>query len=167
MNLLKLFTSVGLGLSFALGNFLSNTATASDIPTVTYEMVGEDNSPMGILEAPDFSSITFRSLGSFSESGFISSDYDRYAGYGLGRQWYRGDAVVNVLKLGDINDSFGVGQFRLREIVAKSGRQLEEVTLDQFGFIENQTIASFIKANPQLKEQSIEDVPPLADAIAC
>ena len=74
MNLLKLFTSVGLGLSFTFSNFLSNPAKATSIPTVTYEMVGEDNSPMGILEAPDFSSITFRSLGSFSESGTISSD---------------------------------------------------------------------------------------------
>lgn len=166
MNLLKLFTSVGLGLSFTFSNFLSNTVKATSIPTVTYEMVGEDNSPMGILEAPDFSSITFGSLGSFSESGTISSDYDRYADYGLGRQWYKGDAVVNVLKLGDIDDSFGVGQFRLGEIVAKSGRQPRDITLDQFGFIKKQTVASFIKANPQLKERAIEDVPPLADAIA-
>lgn len=166
MNLLKLFTSVGLGLSLTFSNFLSNTVKATNIPSVTYEMVGEDNSSAGILEVPDFSSITFRSLGSFSESGAISTDYDLYAGYGLGRQWYKGDAVINVLKLGDIDDSFGVGKFRLGEIVAKSGRQPGEVTLDQFGFIENQTVASFIKANSQLKERSIKDVPPLADAIA-
>ena len=166
MNLLKLFTSVGLGLSFAFSNFLSNPAKATNIPSVTYEMVGGDNSSSGILEAPDFSAIAFRSLGSFSESGTISDEYDRYADYGLGRQWYKGDAVVDVLKLGDIDDSFGVGRFRLGEIVAKSGRQVEEVTLDQFGFIKKQTVASFIKANPQLKERAIEDVPPLADAIA-
>ncbi|MEO0835330.1 MAG: hypothetical protein AAFY16_04920 [Cyanobacteria bacterium J06642_3] len=166
MNLLKLFTSVGLGLSLTFSNFLSNTVKATGIPSVTYEMVGEDNSSAGILEVPDFSSITFRSLGSFSESGSIAGDYDLYADYGLGRQWYKGDAVIDVLKLGDIDDSFGVGRFRLGEIVAKSGRQLEEVTLDQFGFIKKQTVASFIKANPQLKERAIEDVPPLADAIA-
>ena len=166
MNLLKLFTSVGLGLSFTLGNFLSNTATASDIPTVTYEMLGKDNSSAGILEAPDFSSITFRSLGSFSESGAISGDYDTYAGYGLGRQWYEGDAVIDVLKLGDIDDSFGVGQFRLAEIVARSGRQPRDVTLDQIGFIKSQTVGSFVKANPQLKDKLIQDVPPLIDAIA-
>ena len=166
MNLLKLFTSVGLGLSFTLGNFLSNTATASDIPTVTYEMLGEDNSSARILEAPDFSSITFRSLGSFSESGAISGDYDTYAGYGLGRQWYEGDAVIDVLKLGDIDDSFGVGQFRLAEIVARSGRQPRDVTLDQIGFIKSQTVGSFVKANPQLKDKLIQDVPPLIDAIA-
>ena len=121
MNLLKLATSIGLGLSFTLTNFLANTVKANSIPTVTYEMLGEDNSPMGILEAPDFSAITFRSLGSFSESGTISDEYDRYAGYGLGRQWHKGDAVINVLKLGDIDDSFGVGQFRLGEIVVESG----------------------------------------------
>ena len=166
MNLLKLFTSVGLGLSFTFSNFLSNPAKATSIPTVAYEMLGEDNSSAGILEVPDFSSITFRSLGSFSESGAISSDYDLYADYGLGRQWYKGNAVIDVLKLGDIDDSFGVGRFRLAEIVAKSDRQLEEVTLDQFGFIKKQTVASFIEANPQFKERAIEDVPPLADAIA-
>ena len=166
MNLLKLATSVGLGLSFTLTNFLANTVKANSIPTVTYEMVGEDNLSTGILEAPDFSAIAFRSLGSFSESGTISDEYDRYAGYGLGRQWHKGDAVINVLKLGDIDDSFGVGRFRLGEIVAKSGRQPQDVTLDRFGFIKNQTIDSFIQANPQLKERSIKDVPPLADAIA-
>ncbi|NJL51043.1 MAG: hypothetical protein HC930_00465 [Hydrococcus sp. SU_1_0] len=166
MNLLKLFTSVGLGLSLTFSNFRSNTVKAANIPTVTYDMVGEDNLPAGILEAPDFSSITFRSLGSFSESGFISGDYDRYAGYGLGRQWYRGDAVIDVLKLGDIDDSFGVGRLKLGEIVVKSARQPSDVTLDQFGFIKNQTVASFIKANPRLKERLIQDVPPLADAIA-
>ena len=166
MNLLKLFTSVGLGLSFAFSNFLSNIVKATDIPSVTYEMVGGDNSSSGILEAPDFSSIDFRSLGSFSESGSIASDYDRYADYGLGRQWYKGDAVANVLKLGDIDDSFGVGRFRLAEIVTKSDRQPQDVTLDQFGFIKKQTVASFIQANPQLKELAIEDVPLLADAVA-
>ena len=165
MNLLKLATSIGLGLSFTLTNFLANTVKANSIPTVTYEMVGEDNSPMGILKAPDFSAITFRSLGSFSESGTISDEYDRYAGYGLGRQWHKGDAVINVLKLGDIDDSFGVGQFRLGEIVAKSGRQPQDVTFDRLGFIKNQTIGSFIQANPQLKDRAIKDVPPLADAI--
>ena len=166
MNLLKLFTSVGLGLSFTFSNFLSNPVKATSIPTVTYEMVGEDNSSAGILEVPDFSSITFRSLGSFSESGSIAGDYDLYADYGLGRQWYKGDAVIDVLKLGDIDDSFGVGRFRLGEIVAKSGRQPGDVTLDQFGFIKKQTVASFIQANPQLKELAIEDVPLLADAVA-
>lgn len=166
MNLLKLFTSLGLGLSLTFSNFQSNSVSASNIPTLTYEMVREDNISAGSLKAPDFSSITFRSLGSFSESGTISSDYDLYAGYGLGRQWHRGEAITHVLKLGDINDSFGVGQFSLGEIVAKSGRQPKDVTLDQFGFIKNQTIASFIKANPQLQDRLIKNVPPLADAIA-
>ena len=166
MNLLKLATSIGLGLSLTLTNFLANTVKANSIPTVTYEMVGEDNSSVGILKAPDFSSITFGSLGSFSESGTISDEYDRYAGYGLGRRWHKGDAIIDVLKLGDIDDSFGVGQFRLGEIVVKSGRQLQDVTLDRFGFIKKQTVGSFIQANPQLKDRSIKDVPPLADAIA-
>ena len=40
------------------------------------------------------------------------------------------------------------------------------MTLDRFGFIKNQTVGSFIQANPQLKERSIKDIPPLADAVA-
>jgi hypothetical protein len=51
MNLLKLFTSLGLGLSLTLSNFLSNSVSASSLPTLTYEMVGEDNIPAGRLEA--------------------------------------------------------------------------------------------------------------------
>ena len=165
MNLLKLFTSVGLGLSFTFSSFLSNTVKASSIPTINYEMVGDDNQPAGILKAPDFTSITFRSLGSFEQSGSISAVYDRYTDYNLGRQWYKGDAIIDVLKLGDIDESFGVGRFSLAEIVAKSGRRTQDVTLAQFGFIKHQTVASFIKANPALLERAIKDIPPIADAV--
>lgn len=165
MNFLK--SSLWLGL--ALASIYSTTAVksiqATEIPTQTYDMINEDNSWAGTLEAPNFSAITLRSLGSFSESGFIPDDYDNYVGYSLGRQWQAGDAVIDVLKLGDLDEALGIGKMRLGEIVTKSGHQFHEVTLDRLGFIEEQTVASFIQANPQLKSESIENVPPLADLV--
>ncbi|MGL6343937.1 MAG: hypothetical protein ACRC80_32930 [Waterburya sp.] len=83
----------------------------------------------------------------------------------MGRQWQAGDAVIDVLKLGDLDEALGIGKMRLGEIVTKSGHQFHEVTLDRLGFIEEQTVASFIQANPQLKSESIENVPPLADLV--
>jgi hypothetical protein len=158
-----------LRLGLALISIYSSTAVksiqAAEIPTQTYDMIDGDNSWAGTLKAPNFSAITLRSLGSFSESGFIPGDYDDYVGYSLGRQWQAGDAVIDVLKLGDLDEALGIGRMRLGEIVTKSGHQFHEVTLDRLGFIEEQTVASFIQANPQLKSESIENVPPLADLV--
>ena len=167
MKHLKKSLSVGLGICIALTNtiILTKRAKAYPIPTQTYDMVSEDDLSSGILAAPDFSSITLNSLGSFSESGSISNQYDRQVGYGLGRQWQQGDLVVEVLKLGDLAESFGVGNFTLKEIVIKSGRKLDRVSLDQFGFLNKQTVAQFIRANPQLIHLSVQDVRPLADLV--
>ena len=163
MNLFKLFASVGLGLSFTFSNFISGAAQANSIPTITYDMVGKEGASEGVLESPDFSSITFRTLGSFSGSGHIPNSYDNYVGYNLGRQWQAGDLIIDTLKLGDIDDSFGVSRFSLGEITTLSGRSLDDITLSQFGFIRKQTLGDFLKANPQLKDKPIKDVPLLAD----
>ncbi|MDJ0571018.1 MAG: hypothetical protein QNJ53_18485 [Pleurocapsa sp. MO_192.B19] len=166
MNFLKSALISGLGLLPLVYSLnLSAKANPNPIPTINYQITGDDNQPTGILKAPDFTSITFRSLGSFDQSGSISAVYDRYTDYSLGRQWYKGDAIIDVLKLGDIDESFGVGRFSLAEIVAKSGRRPQDVTLAQFGFIKHQTVASFIKANPALLERAIKDIPPIADAV--
>ena len=144
---------------------LPGQAEVSSIPTQTYDLVGEDNQFQGTVEVPDFSSINFGSLGSFDESGFISDTYDRYAGYKLGREWSAGDLVVDTLKLGDLEEGFGIGQLSLGDIVTKSGRELEDVTLDRFGFLEERTVAEFIEANPQLENEKIKNIPPLADLV--
>jgi hypothetical protein len=165
MNFLKSSLRLGLALISIYSSTAVKSIQAAEIPTQTYDMLNEDNSWAGTLEAPNFSAITLRSLGSFSESGFIPDDYDDYVGYSLGRQWQAGDAVIDVLKLGDLDEALGIGRMRLGEIVTKSGHQFHEVTLDRLGFIEEQTVASFIQANPQLKSESIENVPPLADLV--
>ncbi|PSB07855.1 hypothetical protein C7B62_18630 [Pleurocapsa sp. CCALA 161] len=162
MNFLKSSLWLGLALASIYSTIAVKSIQATEIPTQTYDMINEDNSWAGTLEAPNFSAITLRSLGSFSASGFIPDDY---VGYSLGRQWQAGDAVIDVLKLGDLDEALGIGRMRLGEIVTKSGHQFHEVTLDRLGFIEEQTVASFIQANPQLKSESIENVPPLADLV--
>ena len=171
MNILHKLLIIGSGI--IAGSLLAPLITNSDggnanasIPTSTYDMIEENGRTNGLLNVPDFGKITFRHLGKFSEPGFIESSYDGYAGYGLGRQWQAGDLVTDVLKLGDLEESFGIGKLTLNDIVTKSGRHSNMATLDRFGFMDTQTIASFLKANPQLKELPIQDVPPLADAVA-
>jgi hypothetical protein len=175
MNLLHKILWVGAGICVGNGialiiNITANKANAAtydtsniSIPTITYDMVDQRGQSNGILEAPDFSSITFRHLGSFSEPGYIPDEYDSYAGYALGRQWRSGDLVTDILKLGDIEESFGVGKLTLSQIVAKSGRDLNSVTLEQIGLIDNQTVGSFLRANPQLLDDPIKTIPPLAE----
>ncbi len=143
----------------------TTSVSASNVPTKTYDMVNEDNSVAGSLRVPDFSSMTLQDLGHFSAPGSIPDDYDRYVGYGLGRQWQAGDRVVDVLKLGDLDEALGIGSMRLGEIVTLAGDLPHQATLDRFGFIESQTVADFVLANPQLQSKLIKDVPPLADLV--
>jgi hypothetical protein len=175
MNLLHKILWVGAGICVGNGialiiNTTANKANAATydtsnmtIPTVTYDMVDQRGQSNGVLKAPDFSSITFRHLGSFRESGYISNEYDSYVGYALGRQWRSGDLVTDILKLGDIDDSLGVGKLTLSQIMTKSGRDPSSVTLEQIGLIDHQTVASFLRANPQLLDDPIKTIPPLAD----
>ena len=144
---------------------LPGKAEVSSIPTQTFDLVGEDNQFLGTVKAPDFSLINFGSLGSFGESGSISDAYDQYLGYNLGREWSAGDLVIDTLKLGDLEEGFGLEQLSFEDIVSKSGRELEDVTLDRFNFLKKLTVAEFITANPQLKNEQIENIPPLADLV--
>lgn len=144
---------------------LPGRAEVSSIPTQTFDLVGENNQHLGTVEAPDFSSISFGSLGNFDESGFISDAYDQYLGYSLGREWSAGDLVIDILKLGDLESGFGLGQLSLGDIATKSGREPEDITLERIGFLEKLTVAEFIKANPQLENKKIEKIPPLADLV--
>ncbi len=162
MNLLKSSLCLGSILISILTITRTPSVLASNIPTQTYDMVNEDNSVTGALRVPDFSAIILQDLGHFSASGFIPNDYDDYVGYGLGRQWQAGDRVVDVLKLGDLDEALGISQMSLGEMVTLAGDLSHQVTLDRFGFIESQTVADFVRANPQLQSKLIKDVPPLA-----
>lgn len=178
MNIFHKILWVGAGICVGNGialiiNTTANKANAATydtsdmtIPTLTYDVVDEGGQSNGVLKAPDFSSITFRHLSSFSESGHISNEYDSYVGYSLGRQWHSGDLVTDILKLGDLEESLEVGKLTLSQIMAKSGRDPSSVTLEQIGLIDNQTVGSFLRANPQLLNDPIKTIPPLADLVS-
>lgn len=162
-----LIIAAGIGVGSIIAPFLTSSdeanATIPNLPTITYDMVTPDGQANGVLRAPDFSAITFGNLGRFSEPGFITHEHDAYAGYGLGRQWQAGNSVADILKLGDLEESFGLGKLTLGEIVTKSGRHSHLATLDRIGFMDTQTVGTFLKANPQLLDRPIETIPPLAD----
>ena len=144
----------------------SKTALTQTVPASYYDVASEDGTSMGTVVAPDFSQLSFDSLGVFPQSGFIPSDYDHLAGYSLGRTWQAGERVADVLKLGDIEADFGVGRFTLSDIATQAGYYPTQAQLGNYGFLSRQTAAQFVRANPQLKNIPLKNIPPLRDLIA-
>ncbi|MEL6439129.1 MAG: hypothetical protein AAFQ80_07760 [Cyanobacteria bacterium J06621_8] len=162
MKLIKFLMLSGLALLWAI---MFPLYTVANVPTSVQGLLDQNNSPAGTVKVPDFDSITFGSLGRIGASGSIPADYDQDSNYPLSRQWDKGDPVASVLKLGDIDDAFGVGNLSLNEVITKSGGLPQDVSLSSFSFIEKQSISSFVRANPALWEQAIKDVPSLAEVI--
>ncbi|MEN9519488.1 MAG: hypothetical protein RLZZ381_2076 [Cyanobacteriota bacterium] len=158
--------SLGLSLLILTSTTLfSSSRVKAQIPISEYDLVGDDNQSQGILSAPDFNSITLNTLGTFTEAGSITNQFDSIIGYEFGRSWQAGEQVVDVFKLGDLADTFGLDRLSLGEIALKSGQNLAELTLDHYSFLGEHTVAEFIAANPQLQDISIRQIPPLAELV--
>ncbi|MGL5074809.1 MAG: hypothetical protein ACRDBG_03060, partial [Waterburya sp.] len=121
------FFSLGLSLLILTSSILFlPSKVKAQIPISEYDLVGDDNQSQGILSAPDFNSITLSTLGTFTDAGSITNQFDSIIGYEFGRSWQAGEQVVDVFKLGDLADTFGLDRLSLGEIALKSGQNLAE-----------------------------------------
>jgi hypothetical protein len=80
---------------------------------------------------PAWDQVSFSALPAFeSARGLdIPEDATRDLGYNLSRFWQAGDSVLNVLKLGDVQDAFALGNFSLGDSVRWGG--LDNLELEQ------------------------------------
>ena len=155
--------------SFMLGIFFfeNNPAQAKTIddsmPTLAYtNREGEQ------VLAPDFTSLTFGKLPPIEEAGWIRipEDFVKQLGYDPSRVWGELANVADVIKLGDIEDALGVGQFSLSEIADITHLDLKKVALSAFEIAGRQTIGDLVKAIPDLGELDVSQVQPIADLVA-
>lgn len=155
--------------SFVLGIFFfeNNPAQAKTIddsmPTLAYtNREGEQ------VLAPDFTSLTFGKLPPIEEAGWIRipEDFVKQLGYDPSRVWGELANVADVIKLGDIEDALGVGQFSLSEIADITHLDLKKVALSAFEIAGRQTINDLVKAIPDLGELDVSQVKPIADLVA-
>jgi hypothetical protein len=128
------------------------------------------------IEESEFSSyisnlnnLTFSTLPVVSELGeFVSRpEWNKIAGYNLSRTWKAGQTADLLLKLGDVQDAFGLENLTLTDITTRSlaSYKPNETALSAFELLGWQSLGDLASAVPQLKNFPVTDVPPIRDLL--
>ncbi|OWY64102.1 hypothetical protein B7486_49175 [cyanobacterium TDX16] len=162
-----------LRLLFILTLFLT-TALSFVLPEITLSAI-QPSLPNAIEES-EFSSyisklnnLTFSTLPAISELGeFVSRpEWNKIAGYNLSRTWKAGQTADLLLKLGDVQDAFGLENLTLTDIATRSlaSYELNQTALSAFELLGWQSLGDLATAVPQLKNFLVADVPPIRDLL--
>lgn len=143
-------------------------AQVAPISTLVYDVNGHR------LTLPDFSKITWANMPPMQEPGAVQipSDLVLQLGYDPSRSWSAGEPLDSVVMLGDVEKAFNLGSLSLsalqqmQELVDLDGISLDDLTLDDFGILKTQTVATLIEAIPQLSNIDISQVEPIQDLAA-
>ena len=96
-----------------------------------------------------------------SMNDFAGQSLQAELNYDISRAWNAGDAPADVVKLGDLEVDFQVGQLTLSQIASLTGLDLSEVSLHEFPFVADLSISELLADVPLLGEwsvQSLEDI---------
>jgi hypothetical protein len=120
---------------------------------------------------PDWEHISFADLPVMDFAGTIDLpddlDLEDDLDYRLSRTWQAGDSAASVLKLGDLQDGFGLETFRLGDAVRLGGVDANALSLENFQeILENQSIASLVDRLPTIGNHKLSEVQPLYDLVA-
>ncbi|MBD2121297.1 M23 family metallopeptidase [Trichocoleus sp. FACHB-262] len=117
--------------------------------------------------APAWGQVSFASLPPFDSTGNLNvpEDADGQLDYNLSRSWQAGDSVLNVLKLGDVQDAFTLGSFTLGDAVRLGGVDPTILSLSNFSFLKEDTIAGLVNQIPAIARFKVSEVRPLYDLI--
>jgi hypothetical protein len=150
----QLFLSV-----FALG-FLTlsvRPAIAQSTQSLTTKSFAVDGRK---LTLPDWSKLTWGNLPATSSVANTQVPLDSHSspsGNTLTK-------IDSILKLGDIQDFTPVSNLSLNQVhLMQPSTQTNQLTLDDFGILKNQTPATLLKALPQLGDLDISKVKPIQD----
>jgi murein DD-endopeptidase MepM/ murein hydrolase activator NlpD len=121
---------------------------------------------------PDMSQLSLSDISPISEAGGFDirdvSGIDPkavvdYLGYDPSRSWSAGTEIEDILKLGDLKGVSNIMDWNLATIAEELGIDLEELKLDDFGLLKNQTVEDLIWAIPSLAGIDVKDVKPIYD----
>jgi hypothetical protein len=146
-----------LGLLF-VGASPVQAQVASELPVAT-DSAGR--------QTPAWDQVSFSSLPTFDSAGVLNvpEDATGYLDYTLSRSWQAGDSVLNVLKLGDVQDAFALGNFKLGDAVRLGGLDPATLSLSNFSFLQTESIADLVTRIPAIAGFRISEVRPLYDLI--
>lgn len=159
------FLALLLGIWLVLASFLMIEGSAmaqepwdESIPTTTYNGA----------TVPDWNNISFSSLGAVQSGGSfqIPDSINSQIGYNPSRFWTEGTSIDQILTLGDLADTFDLQSFTLGDIAQLAGLDLNNISLDNFPILRNQTIASLVRSIPSLGHRKLDQVPILKDLVS-
>lgn len=164
---IRAFLTILLAIVLTLTNLLPGSssvqawAKTSSIPTIAY------SNGKTTVNAPDWSRITFSSLGSISEPGWIQFPQGlvKELGYDPSRVWEAGDEIGEVLMMGDVSQAFALEEFSLQNLANITGFSTKSFKLKDLGMMKWQTIASLAEAIPGLERLPIQKVKPIYDLV--
>jgi hypothetical protein len=132
-------------------------ANAQTLPTQTYSNGQQE------VQVPDWSEIDLSELPSLQDSGYIdiAASLVSKLGYDPSRSWEAGDAIEEVMMLGDVQKAFRLEEFALQHIAERTGYSMESFTLDDFGVMKEQTLQSLTQAIPGLADIQAEKIEPV------
>jgi hypothetical protein len=138
---------------------ISNTLPKqTEIPTVAWQNT----------RLPDWNQITFAKMPAISEFGSFQAPANVIdkLGYDPSRSWNAGQKPDLFTMLGDFQDSFKLQKFSLTDISQIVNQDFQKVNLESFGVMKFQTLDSLVKAIPNLKDFTLNEVKPIFDLLS-
>ncbi len=116
---------------------------------------------------PDWMRITFGNLPPISKGGEITVPRSvvRDLGYDPSRTWLAGQTADSYMMMGDFGTSFQLQEFAIKNIADLVGLDLDNLNLQDYGFVSKQTLPSLLEAIPELEDTPIRKVKPLYDLL--
>ncbi len=135
-----------------------------DDKTIIQDVV-DGSQVVGQVRLPDWDLITFEDFPPVNRGGSIGSEFNSYVGYDLSREWTAGDSLVDILKLGDLEEAFAVQELSIGEITAIAGIDTDDIALLTFELVNDQSLGELVAAIPGLGQKQVFQVEPIAKLI--
>lgn len=135
-----------------------------DDKTITENVIDGDRF-VGQVRLPDWDNITLEDFPPMQQGGSIGTEFNSFAGYDLSREWSAGDSLVDILKLGDVEEGFAAQELSIGEIAAITGVETNGIALSAFELAKEQSLGELVEVVPGLGQQQVSEVEPIAKLI--
>lgn len=142
---------------------VSEATTEISTEITTIDSIDKQGNPTNLqVLMPNWDQISFSTMpGVLSSGGFESGA----VGDNISRRWEAGQTPDQYLKLGDISAALKAELFSLNQIASITQLDLQQVALSAFTLAGEQTLEHLVDIVPELGEQLLENVPPIADLV--
>ncbi|MEO1671438.1 MAG: hypothetical protein AAFR77_11735, partial [Cyanobacteria bacterium J06631_2] len=135
-----------------------------DDKSITENVVDGDRL-VGQVSLPDWDNITLEDFPPIQEGGSIGTEFNSYAGYDLSREWVAGDSLVDILKLGDVEEGFASQELSIGEIAVLTEVETNDIALSAFELAKEQSLGELVEVVPGLGQQQVSEVEPIAKLV--